>query len=670
MFGKLTLDAIPYHEPILVITALGVGIVGALVLGLVTYFGKWKYLWTEWLTSVDHKRLGVMYIVVALVMLLRGFADAIMMRTQLAIAYDAPGYLPPHHYDQIFTAHGVIMIFFMAMTFMVGLMNLVVPLQIGARDVAFPFLNSLSFWMTAVGAVLLMISLFIGEFAQTGWLAYPPLSELQFSPGVGVDYYLWALQISGVGTLLTGVNFFVTIIKMRAPGMTLMKMPVFTWTALCTNVLIMAAFPILTVTLALLGLDRYLGMHFFTNDGGGNAMLYLNLIWAWGHPEVYILILPAFGVFSEVVSTYAKKPLFGYKTMVYATCAIMILSFLVWLHHFFTMGSGADVNAFFGIATMIIAIPTGVKIFNWLFTIYRGRLEFTAPILWTLGFMITFTVGGMTGVMMAIPGADFVLHNSLFLIAHFHNVIIGGVLFGYLAGFNYWFPKAFGFKLNEKLGKRAFWFWQMGFIFAFTPLYVLGFMGVTRRLNHYDNPAWHPWMLVALFGAVLVLIGIVHQLLQLYVSIRDRDLPGNRDVSGDPWNGRTLEWATSSPPASYNFAIIPTIHELDEVAYRKERGLGFGLEKGQQYEDIHMPSNTSAGFFIGMFALVLGFAGVWHIWWLAILGFVGIVATAIIYSSQKNEGYYIPADTVRKIEEQRGGARVAARPAEAELEAN
>ncbi|MEX3556115.1 MAG: cytochrome o ubiquinol oxidase subunit I [Burkholderia gladioli] len=668
MFGKLTLDAIPYHEPILVITALGVGIIGALVFGLVTYFGKWKYLWTEWLTSVDHKRLGVMYIVVALVMLLRGFADAIMMRTQLAFAYDAPGYLPPHHYDQIFTAHGVIMIFFMAMTFMVGLMNLVVPLQIGARDVAFPFLNSLSFWMTAVGAVLLMISLFIGEFAQTGWLAYPPLSELQFSPGVGVDYYLWALQISGVGTLLTGVNFFVTIIKMRAPGMTLMKMPVFTWTALCTNVLIMAAFPILTVTLALLGLDRYLGMHFFTNDGGGNAMLYLNLIWAWGHPEVYILILPAFGVFSEVVSTYAKKPLFGYKTMVYATCAIMVLSFLVWLHHFFTMGSGADVNAFFGIATMIIAIPTGVKIFNWLFTIYRGRLEFTAPVLWTLGFMITFTVGGMTGVMMAIPGADFVLHNSLFLIAHFHNVIIGGVLFGYLAGFNYWFPKAFGFKLNEKLGKRAFWFWQMGFIFAFTPLYVLGFMGVTRRLNHYDNPAWHPWMLVALFGAVLVLIGIVHQLLQLYVSIRD--LPGNRDVSGDPWNGRTLEWATSSPPASYNFAIIPTIHELDEVSYRKERGLGFGLEKGQQYEDIHMPSNTSAGFFIGMFALVLGFAGVWHIWWLAILGFVGIVATAIIYSSQKNEGYYIPADTVRKIEEQHGGARVAARPAEAELEAN
>ncbi|NYH17090.1 cytochrome o ubiquinol oxidase subunit 1 [Paraburkholderia bryophila] len=497
MFGKLSLDSIPYHEPIIMVTAVMIALGGATVLGLITYFGKWRYLWTEWLTSVDHKKIGVMYIVIALIMLFRGFADAIMMRLQQALAYANPGYLPPHHYDQVFTAHGVIMIFFMAMAFMIGLMNIIVPLQIGARDVAFPFINSLSFWMTAVSAILINISLVIGEFAQTGWLAYPPLSELQFSPGVGVDYYLWSLQLSGIGTLLTGVNFFATIVKMRAPGMTFIKMPVFTWTALCTNVLIMASFPILTVTLALLGLDRYLGMHFFTNDGGGNAMMYLNLIWAWGHPEVYILILPAFGIFSEVVATFAKKPLFGYKTMVWATCAIMVLSFLVWLHHFFTMGSGADVNAFFGIATMVIAIPTGVKVFNWLFTIYKGRLEFTPPILWTIGFMITFTIGGMTGVMMAIPGADFVLHNSLFLIAHFHNVIIGGVLFGYLAGFNYWFPKAFGFKLNAKLGKASFWFWQIGFWVAFTPLYVLGFMGMTRRINHYDNPLWHPWLILA-----------------------------------------------------------------------------------------------------------------------------------------------------------------------------
>ncbi|MGB8418918.1 cytochrome o ubiquinol oxidase subunit I [Paraburkholderia sp.] len=652
MFGKLSLDSIPYHEPIIMVTAAGIALGGALVLGLITYFGKWRYLWTEWLTSVDHKKLGVMYIVVALIMLFRGFADAIMMRTQLALSYNAPGFLPPHHYDQIFTAHGVIMIFFMAMAFMVGLMNLIVPLQIGARDVAFPFLNSLSFWMTAISAILINISLVIGEFAQTGWLAYPPLSELQFSPGVGVDYYLWSLQLSGIGTLLTGVNFFVTIVKMRAPGMTFMKMPVFTWTALCTNVLIMAAFPILTVTLALLGLDRYLGMHFFTNDGGGNAMLYLNLIWAWGHPEVYILILPAFGIFSEVVATFAKKPLFGYKTMVWATCAIMVLSFLVWLHHFFTMGSGADVNAFFGIATMVIAIPTGVKVFNWLFTIYKGRLQFTTPILWTLGFMVTFTIGGMTGVMMAIPGADFVLHNSLFLIAHFHNVIIGGVLFGYLAGFNYWFPKAFGFKLNEKWGKASFWFWQIGFWVAFTPLYVLGFMGMTRRLNHYDNPDWHPWLIFAWVGAVLIAIGIACQVLQLVVSIRDRNLPQNRDVTGDPWDAHTLEWATSSPPASYNFAIIPDVRELDAFAEMK-------LRKNRPkpvYRDIHMPSNTSAGLVVAMFSLVLGFAAVWHIWWLAIVGLVGSIGTVIIYSFQKNEGFYIPAATVAAIERERSGA--------------
>ena len=655
MFGKLTLDSIPYHEPIIMMAAAMMGIAAVAVLGTVTYLGKWRYLWSEWLTSVDHKRLGVMYIVVAMIMLLRGFADAIMMRTQLALAYHAPGYLPPHHYDQIFSAHGVIMIFFMAMVFMVGLMNLIVPLQIGARDVAYPFLNSLSFWMTAVSVILINVSLVIGEFAQTGWLAYPPLSELKFSPGVGVDYYIWSLQLSGIGTLLTGINFFVTIVKMRAPGMTFMKMPVFTWTALCTNVLIMAAFPILTVTLALLGLDRYLGMHFFTNEGGGNAMLYLNLIWAWGHPEVYILILPAFGIFSEVIATYAKKPLFGYKTMVYATCAIMVLSFLVWLHHFFTMGSGADVNAFFGIATMIIASPTGVKIFNWLFTIYKGRLEFSTPVLWTLGFMVTFTIGGMTGVMMAIPGADFVLHNSLFLIAHFHNVIIGGVLFGYLAGFNYWFPKAFGFKLHEKLGKAAFWFWQVGFWVAFSPLYVLGFMGMTRRLNHYDNPQWHPWLLLAEVGAILVAIGIACQLLQLFVSIRDRNLPENRDVSGDPWDGRTLEWSTTSPPPVYNFAIVPTVHELDEFTGIKQRAK---TETAKPvYRDIHMPSNTSAGLIIAMFSLVLGFAAIWHIWWLAIIGIVGAIGTVIVHSFSDDHGYYIPADTVRQIEEGRSAGK-------------
>src|SRR5471030_2706672 len=441
-------------------------------------------------------------------MLLRGFADALMMRAQQSIASGGnEGFLHPDHYNQVFTAHGVIMIFFMAMPFMVGLMNIVVPLQIGARDVAFPFVNSLSFWLTFAGAMLVNASLALGEFARTGWLAYPPLSELAYSPGVGVDYYIWALQISGLGTLLTGVNFFVTIVKMRAPGMTWMRLPIFTWTALCTNMLIIFAFPILTVTLAMLGADRYLGMHFFTNDGGGNPMMYVNLIWAWGHPEVYILILPAFGVFSEVISTFSGKPLFGYRSMAIATIAICVLSFMVWLHHFFTMGAGADVNGFFGVMTMIIAVPTGVKVYNWLFTMYGGKVRFEPPMLWSIGFMVTFVIGGMTGVLMAVPPADFVLHNSLFLVAHFHNVVIGGVLFGAFAGYTYWFPKAFGFTLDERLGKAAFWCWFIGFYGAFVPLYIVGLEGMTRRMQHYDRPEWYPWVLVAAAGAGLITLG-------------------------------------------------------------------------------------------------------------------------------------------------------------------
>ncbi|MFJ4290075.1 cytochrome o ubiquinol oxidase subunit I [Cupriavidus sp. NPDC089707] len=646
MFGKLSLSAIPFHDPIIMVVLAGVALGGAALLGAITYFKKWGYLWNEWFTSVDHKKIGVMYCLVALIMLLRGFADAVMMRTQLALATNgATGVLPPEHYDQIFTAHGVIMIFFVAMPLMTGLMNLVVPLQIGARDVAFPFLNTLSFWLFVAGAMLVNVSLGVGEFAKTGWLAYPPLSGLDYSPGVGVDYYLWSLQISGLGTLLTGVNFLVTILRMRAPGMTLMRMPVFTWTALCTNVLIVAAFPVLTVTLALLGLDRYMGTHFFTNDGGGNAMMYVNLIWIWGHPEVYILILPAFGIFSEVIATFSGKKLFGYKGMVYATAAIMVLSFIVWLHHFFTMGSGANVNAFFGITTMIISIPTGVKIFNWLFTMYRGRVQMTTPVLWTLGFMITFVIGGMTGVLMAVPAADFVLHNSLFLIAHFHNVIIGGVLFGYLAGITYWWPKAFGFTLNERLGKCAFWCWLVGFYFAFMPLYVLGLMGMTRRLNHTDNPAWTPWLYLAVVGVVFVALGIFFQVLQIVVSIRDRKKLA--DVTGDPWGGRTLEWATSSPPPFYNFAHTPVVRDLDAFSDMKARGETLPTEG---YEKIHMPKNTGAGFIIGAFSLVFGFALTWHIWWMAIVGLVGMVWAFVHRSNDDHIDYYVPATEVELIE--------------------
>ena len=507
-------------------------------------------------------------------------------------------------------------------------------------------MNSVSFWLFVVGVVLVNLSLGVGEFAKTGWLAYPPLSELKYSPGVGVDYYIWSLQIAGVGTLLTGINFFVTIIKMRAPGMGLMKMPVFTWASLCTNMLIIAVFPVLTVTLALLTLDRYLGMHFFTNALGGDMMMYVNLIWIWGHPEVYILILPAFGVFSEVIATFSKKPLFGYTSMVYATMAIAVLSFVVWLHHFFTMGSGGDVNAFFGIMTMIIAIPTGVKIFNWLFTMFRGRVEMTTPVLWTLGFMVTFTIGGMTGVLLAVPGADFVLHNSLFLIAHFHNVIIGGVVFGYLAGFSYWFPKAFGFKLNEAWGKRAFWCWLIGFYFAFMPLYYLGFMGMTRRLDHYDNPAFQPYLIVACFGAVIILFGIIFQLVQLYVSIRDREQ--NLDLTGDPWDARTLEWSVSSPPPFYNFADVPVAGEIDSFWAMKQRGEYPHVPR--EYKRIHMPKNTGVGVFIGAFSLVFGFAMIWYIWWLAIVSFLGIAGSMIFRSFQTDVDYYVEVEEIEKIE--------------------
>ncbi|WP_459615885.1 cytochrome o ubiquinol oxidase subunit I [Bordetella sp. 2513F-2] len=647
MFGKLTLEAIPYHEPIVMITLAAVLLGGAALLGAITYMGKWKYLWTEWFTTVDHKKIGIMYIIVALVMLLRGFADAIMMRTQLAVASgDSAGFLPPHHYDQIFTAHGVIMIFFMAMPFITGLMNVVVPLQIGARDVAYPFLNSLSFWLFGAGVVLMMLSLFVGEFAATGWLAYPPLSGLDYSPSVGMDYYLWSLQISGLGTTLSGINFIVTILRMRAPGMSLMKMPVFTWTALVTNILIVAAFPVLAATLALLTADRYLGTHFFTNDGGGNAMMYVNLIWIWGHPEVYILILPVFGAFSEIIATFSRKPLFGYKSMVYATASIGVLSFMVWLHHFFTMGAGANVNAFFGIATMIISIPTGVKVFNWLFTMYRGRVQMTSPVLWTIGFMVTFVIGGMTGVLMAIPAVSFVLHNSLFLIAHFHNVIIGGVVFGCIAAMTYWFPKAFGFKLNERLGKCSFWCWLVGFYLAFMPLYILGFKGMTRRLNHYDNPEWEPYLIVAFVGAVIIAAGIGFLLLQVFVSIRQRK--DNLDLTGDPWGGRTLEWSTSSPPPFYNFAHVPHVEHLDQFWEDKEAGRAH--PKPGRYEDIHMPRNTGAGVYIGAFGLVMCFGLIWHIWWLGIAGFVGMIAAFVVRAYDRDVDYYVPAKEVERIE--------------------
>jgi cytochrome o ubiquinol oxidase subunit 1 len=649
IFGRLTWESIPYHEPILVVTFIAVAIGGLGVLALITKFKLWGYLWTEWFTSVDHKKIGIMYVILALIMLLRGFADAIMMRIQQAIAFGGnEGYLNPHHYDQVFTAHGVIMIFFMAMPFVTGLMNYVVPLQIGARDVSFPFLNNFSFWMTTAGAVIIMMSLFVGEFARTGWLAYPPLSGADYSPGVGVDYYIWGLQVAGVGTTLSGINLIATIVKMRAPGMTFMKMPIFTWTSLCTNILIVATFPILTATLALLSLDRYVGTNFFTNDLGGNPMMYINLIWIWGHPEVYILILPAFGIFSEVVATFCGKRLFGYASMVYATCVIMILSYLVWLHHFFTMGSGASVNAFFGITTMIISIPTGAKMFNWLFTMYRGRIRYELPMLWTIGFMVTFVIGGMTGVMLAIPPADFVLHNSLFLIAHFHNVIIGGVVFGLMAGVVYWWPKAFGYKLDYFWGALSFWFWQIGFFFAFMPLYVLGLMGVTRRVSQFEDPSLQIWFIIAAFGAGLIALGIASFVIQIGVSFLRRDQL--RETSGDAWDGRTLEWSTSSPPPDYNFAFTPVVHDHDSWYDMKNRRYERPVEG---FKPIHMPKNTGTGVILAAISTALAFGLIWYMWWLVALSFVALIAVAIGHTFNYKRDFYIPADTVAATEDAR-----------------
>jgi cytochrome o ubiquinol oxidase subunit 1 len=650
IFGKLSLSAIPFDNPLPLYAVSGALILALFILGLITYYRKWTYLYKEWLTSLDHKKIGIMYIILAMVMLLRGFSDAILMRGQQAVASGGSlGYLAPDHFNQIFSAHGSIMIIFMAMPFLVGLMNIAVPQQIGARDVAFPFMNSLSLWLTTAAALLVMVSLGYGEFSKAGWSGYAPLSEKTYSPGVGVDYWIWGFQIAGIATTMTGINFLVTILKMRAPGMKLMRLPLFVWATFFTMVLVVWAFPVLTVTLAMLTLDRYLGMHFFTNTHGGNMMMYVNLFWTWGHPEVYILILPAFGIFSEITATFSGKRLFGYTSMVFALGVITLLSFSVWMHHFFTMGASPKVNLFFGIATMMIAIPTGVKTFNWLFTMYRGRIRFTTPMYWTLAFIVTFAVGGSSGVMLSIPPADFVLHNSLFLIAHFHNVLIPGALFGFFAGFYYWFPKAAGFRLKESWGKRAFWCWTIGFYLAFMPLYVLGFMGMPRRLVTYPNPAWYPYLLVAAFGTAVIALGIAFMGIQLFVSIKERR--ALNDPTGDPWDGRTLEWLTSSPPAEYNFPKTPVVDDIDAFMEMKERGVAY--ERPDQYTDIEMPKNAPHGLIIGGLAFVFGFAMIWYVFWLAILAALGILFTVIARSMDDDIHHVIPAAEVKRIEDER-----------------
>ena len=648
LLGKLTWSDLPHQwftiggTVSLILMAVG----GALAL---TYFKRWKWLWEEWLTSTDPKRIGIMYMIVAGLMLFRGALDAVLIWLQQVLsAGNSHGFLTGPHFQQIFTSHGDIMVFFATMGFLVGLMNLVVPLQIGARDLASPLLNSLGFWLYVAGAILMNVFFAVGgEFAAAGWLSIAPLSELQYSPGVGVDYWIWALQISGVGSLMAGINFLATIIKMRAPGMTLLRMPPFTWATLCSSVLIITAFPVLAIDIFMLTLDRYLGTHFFTTGGGGSAMMYINLIWMWGHPEVYILIIPAYGIYSEIVATFSRKRMSGYLSQVIAIILVAVISQLVWLHHFFTMGSGADVNAAFGISTELITIPTAILFFNWIMTMYKGRIRLTTPIYWFLGFISTFTFGGIAGMILATPAADFELHNSLFLVAHFHTMIVGGALFGIFAGITYWFPKFIGFKLNETLGKYSFMLWLTGFFLAFVPLYILGLMGATRRLDHYTNLTWRPLFAVSLIGFVVICGGAMMQIVQIIVSIRQRR--ANRDTTGDPWDARTLEWATPTPVPFYNFATLPEVHDRDAFWDMKHGA----KQPPKQYEDIELPKNTPFGMYIAAGAFVFGFAMVWHMFLIAGIAAVAILVCVIIRTFDEETEYVLPAAKIKELESAR-----------------
>ncbi|WP_242186005.1 cbb3-type cytochrome c oxidase subunit I [Sphingomonas sp. CARO-RG-8B-R24-01] len=637
----------------------GLVVVGAVVVALLlTRYGKWRYLWSEWLTSLDHKKIGIMYIVLAFVMLSRALVEAMLMRGQQAVAINNPGFLTPDHFGELFSTHGSIMIFFMAMPFLTGLINYVMPLQIGARDMAFPWANSVALWLTGGGAGLMMASLVVGQFSTGGWTGYPPFTELAFSPDVGPDYWIWAVSLGSIGSTMAGINIACTLYKQRAPGMAFMAMPLFCWTSLCTAILMIFAMPPLTVATALLALDRYLGFHMFTNDLGGNMMNYANLFWLFGHPEVYILILPAFGVYSEVVSTFSTKDLYGYTSLVLATMAIAVLSFTVWVHHFFTMGQSANLNAVFGIATMTIGVPTGVKIYDWIWTMFRGEVRFTVPMLYALAFMMTFVLGGFTGILLAMPPLDYLVHNTLFLVAHFHNMLIPGLLYGMLAGYHYWFPKAFGFRLDERWGRIAFTCWVVGFYLAFMPLYVLGASGMARRTHEIFDPSFRPWLYVALGGAGVLFCALASLFVQLIVSIRNR--AHTRVFAGDPWDGRTLEWSIASPPPEYNFARVPQVEGRD-IFYRRKHADGQAppYAAPAYYEDIVMPRNSATGVAIGLCGAAAAFGVIWHIWWLAVVGLAAMVGALVVRSFGRNQHRTLPAAAV-EAEDRRWRAALAA----------
>ncbi|WP_019994526.1 cbb3-type cytochrome c oxidase subunit I [Aureimonas ureilytica] len=647
VFGRLSYDALPFYSGIAT-AAASLVVVGAIsVVVLITWLGRWGWLWREWLTSLDHKKIGIMYVILSLVMLSRGVVEGSMMRAQQAIALDNPGYLPPEHFAQLFSTHGSIMIFFMAMPFLTGIINFALPMQIGARDVSFPLLNSISLWLTAGGAGLMMASLVIGKFSTGGWSGYPPYTDASFNPGVGPDYWIFALTLGSMASTMTGINVAVTIYKKRCGGMSLFRMPLFCWTSLCTAILMIFALPPLTVATGLLALDRYMDMHFFTNGGGGNMMNFANLFWLFGHPEVYILILPAFGVYSQVISNFSSKMLYGYDALIIATMCIAVLSFTVWVHHFFTMGQSADLNAAFGVATMTIGVPTGVKIFDWILTMFRGRVRFCVPMLYSLAFMVLFTVGGLTGILLANPAIDFQVHNTVFLVAHFHNMLIPGLLYGMLAAYTYWFPKAFGFRLDEGWGRVSFGCWVSGFCLAFLPLYPLGLMGMPRRTQEFFEPEYLPYTIVAGIGALLLLAALASLFVQLVISIRRRE-----DLAvpaGDPWNGRTLEWGIPCPAPEYNFAVLPLVSSRDAFHMAKLDGTAY--PRHRFYSDIEMPRNSMTGIVFGLSLAATGFALVWYVWWLAILGLVVALGAVVARSFVLDTMRVIPAEEVRRQDE-------------------
>jgi cytochrome c oxidase, subunit I len=592
----------------------------------------------DWLTTVDHKKIGILYLIAGGLFFLVGGLEAIMIRIQLWKPLN--NFVSADTFNELITMHGTTMIFLAAMPMLFALMNAVIPLQIGARDVAFPFLNALGFWTFFFGGVLLNVSWFTGGAPDAGWTSYVPLAGSTYSSEYGVDYYVIGLQIAGIGTLIGGINFLVTIINMRAPGMTFMRMPMFTWAIFITSALILFAFPALTVGLVALMFDRLFDANFFNVANGGNSVLWEHIFWIFGHPEVYILILPAFGIISEVISTFSRKRLFGYSSMVFATVLIGFLGFMVWAHHMFTTGLGPVANALFSIATMLIAVPTGIKIFNWLFTMWGGSIKFTSANLFAVGFIPTFVMGGVTGVMLAAAPADFQYHDSYFVVAHFHYVIVGGLILGIFAGLHYWWPKMFGRMLNETIGKLTFWTFFIGFHMTFLIQHFLGLLGMPRRIYTYlDGLGFNEMNLISTIGAFLMGLGTIFFITNIIVTA-----VSGKKATGDAWeDGRTLEWTIPSPAPEYNFAQTPLVRGYD--AYWKEKMDGHKeMTPAEPLGSIHMPSPSILPLFMSIGLFIAGFGFMYHNYFVGGGGLALTFLCMLIRSLKDDHGFHIEPD--------------------------